>query len=83
MLVNRTHPFRFDYTFNNDSTQVEVYQTCVYPLINQFLDGYNTTVLAYGPTGSGKTYTMGTTYKLKVSPADAARDKITNISYHH
>ncbi len=29
-------------------------------LVEACLEGYNATVLAYGPTGSGKTFTMGT-----------------------
>eukprot|EP00944_MAST-04C_sp_MAST-4C-sp1_P003838 g3838.t1 len=30
----------------------------VKPLVNSFLDGFNATVLAYGATGTGKTYTI-------------------------
>ena len=30
------------------------------PLISRFLEGYNVTILAYGQTSSGKSYTMGT-----------------------
>ena len=29
-------------------------------LVESCFEGYNATVLAYGPTGSGKSYTMGT-----------------------
>jgi len=36
---------------------VELYQTCVVPLLNKCLEGYNATTLAYGQTGAGKTYT--------------------------
>ena len=39
--------------------QVEVYQTCVLPCVTSCLEGYNATVLAYGQTSSGKSYTMG------------------------
>ena len=56
--------------FGPSSTQEEVYDTCVTPLLESAFDGYNATsrfapcdlriVLAYGQTGSGKTYTMGT-----------------------
>jgi len=27
-------------------------------MINEILNGYNGTIFAYGPTGSGKTYSM-------------------------
>ncbi len=29
------------------------------PIVQEVLSGYNGTVLAYGQTGTGKTYTMG------------------------
>jgi len=32
----------------------------VRPLMDQVWAGYSATVLAYGQTGAGKTYTMGT-----------------------
>ena len=50
------------YHFNKvhiTTTQKQLFDYSVMPLISQFLDGYNCTVLAYGQTGSGKTYTMG------------------------
>jgi len=56
LLPNRT--FEFDYVFNVDSTQSMVYE-CVKPLLDKFLEGFNSTVFAYGQTSSGKTYTMG------------------------
>lgn len=40
------------------------------PLIKTVLNGYNATVFAYGPTGTGKTFTMlgnQETYGLKYS----------------
>lgn len=42
----------------DDSTELIFYQS-VASLVDRFLAGYNTTVLAYGQTGTGKTYTMG------------------------
>lgn len=52
--------FTFDHVFDEKSTQTQVYNLAVKPLVDSFLEGYNTTVIAYGQTGSGKTYTMGT-----------------------
>ncbi|KAL6632174.1 kinesin-domain-containing protein [Neocallimastix sp. 'constans'] len=57
LLPNRT--FEFDYVFNIDSSQEMVYE-CVKPLLDKFLEGFNSTIFAYGQTSSGKTYTMGT-----------------------
>lgn len=40
--------------------QSDVYAESVQPLIPKFFEGYNATILAYGQTSSGKSYTMGT-----------------------
>ncbi|XP_016977600.1 kinesin-like protein KIF21A [Drosophila rhopaloa] len=52
--------FTFDYVFDTNSNQCDIYSECVERLVDSTLHGYNATVLAYGQTGSGKTYTMGT-----------------------
>ncbi|XP_026835310.1 kinesin-like protein KIF21A isoform X2 [Drosophila erecta] len=52
--------FTFDYVFDTNSNQCDIYSDCVESLVDSTLHGYNATVLAYGQTGSGKTYTMGT-----------------------
>eukprot|EP00759_Apiculatamorpha_spiralis_P000525 PhF_6_TR1017/c0_g1_i1/m.2039 len=54
----RTSTFTFDYVFDYDSTQHEVYEDAVVDLIDAALCGCNTTILAYGQTGSGKTHTV-------------------------
>lgn len=50
--------FTFDHVFNTESTQKEVYESAAMPIIQSVLDGFNGTVLAYGQTSSGKTFTM-------------------------
>jgi hypothetical protein len=50
--------FTFDYCYNVESTQEEVYKDLGYPLLNQALDGFNGTIFAYGQTGSGKSFSM-------------------------
>jgi hypothetical protein len=42
--------FTYDYAFANDSSQEEVF-ACVKPLVDEFISGFNATVLAYGQTG--------------------------------
>lgn len=37
---------------------VTLIQACADDLVDTVLDGYNATILAYGQTGAGKTYTM-------------------------
>ncbi|KAI8917458.1 armadillo-type protein [Entophlyctis helioformis] len=49
--------FKFDNILHNAS-QENVYDECGGPIIRSLLDGYNGTILAYGQTGAGKTFTM-------------------------
>lgn len=52
-------PFFFDHVFNEDATQQDVWGY-VNDSVNSFVQGYNVSILAYGQSGSGKSYTMGT-----------------------
>ncbi|KAH8329029.1 hypothetical protein KR074_001873, partial [Drosophila pseudoananassae] len=60
IFLGSDRTFTYDHVFDVNSTQGEIYSTCVDRLVRSALHGYNATVLAYGQTGSGKTYTMGT-----------------------
>ena len=50
--------FAFDRVFDENSTQVEVFEHTTKSVINGLLDGINCSVFAYGATGAGKTHTM-------------------------
>lgn len=50
--------YTYDAVFDPSSTQVQVYETAVAPIVDQVLNGYNGTIFAYGQTSSGKTHTM-------------------------
>jgi kinesin family protein 5 len=50
--------YNFDRVFDPNSTQREVYDEAIVPIIESVLEGFNGTVLAYGQTSSGKTHTM-------------------------
>lgn len=52
------HHFTFDFVYDQDSTQVQVYDRTARQAVLSVLEGYNATMLAYGQTGTGKTYTM-------------------------
>ena len=56
---NRTKEkqYAFDYAFDRESGQVEIFQKTSKFLIEGVLNAYNATVFAYGATGAGKTYT--------------------------
>ena len=45
------YPFQFDRVFGWDSTQQDVFEDTAIPLVNDVLNGYNATMLAYGQTG--------------------------------
>ncbi|XP_021347987.1 kinesin-like protein KIF21A [Mizuhopecten yessoensis] len=64
VMLGKDKAFTFDYTFDIPTFQHEIYDKCVFKLIEGCFDGYNATVFAYGQTGSGKTYTMGTGFDV-------------------
>ncbi|DBA02146.1 TPA: hypothetical protein N0F65_004781 [Lagenidium giganteum] len=47
----------YDHVFGETASQEEVFQK-VEPVIHAALQGYNATIFAYGPTGTGKTHTI-------------------------
>ncbi|XP_014646955.1 PREDICTED: kinesin-like protein KIF9 isoform X6 [Ceratotherium simum simum] len=49
--------FKLDGVLHNASQDL-VYETVAKDVISQALDGYNGTIMCYGQTGAGKTYTM-------------------------
>ncbi|KAH9759152.1 kinesin-like protein KIN-6 [Citrus sinensis] len=48
----------FSYVFSADSSQGEVYEKMVNPLVEDFLKGKSGMLAALGPSGSGKTHTI-------------------------
>ncbi|XP_061589300.1 kinesin-like protein KIF2A isoform X1 [Cololabis saira] len=56
-LENQT--FRFDYAFDENSTNEMVYRFTARPLVETIFERGMATCFAYGQTGSGKTHTMG------------------------
>ena len=52
--------FIFDRVFGEDIDQEGVFEY-VTDSVNSFVQGYNVSILAYGQSGAGKSYTMGTT----------------------
>ncbi|KAI9277030.1 hypothetical protein BDA99DRAFT_474946 [Phascolomyces articulosus] len=60
ILIGTDKSFTYDYVFDSNTIQSQVYSQAALPLLDKFMDGFNATILAYGQTGSGKTYSMGT-----------------------
>ncbi|XP_023586115.1 kinesin-like protein KIF21B [Trichechus manatus latirostris] len=67
VLLGKDKAFTYDFVFDLDTWQEQIYSTCVNKLIEGCFEGYNATVLAYGQTGAGKTYTMGTGFDMTTS----------------
>uniref|UniRef100_A0A7M5WW18 Kinesin-like protein n=1 Tax=Clytia hemisphaerica TaxID=252671 RepID=A0A7M5WW18_9CNID len=59
LVKSKNKEYQFDYVYDQNCSQNDVYSGCVTSLVDAFFTGYNGTVFAYGQTGSGKTYTMG------------------------
>ncbi|CAO2583344.1 Kinesin-like protein KIF22 [Lemmus lemmus] len=53
-----TLKYQFDAFYGEKSTQQDIYVGSVQPILRHLLEGQNASVLAYGPTGAGKTHTM-------------------------
>ncbi|KAG0147379.1 hypothetical protein CROQUDRAFT_656109 [Cronartium quercuum f. sp. fusiforme G11] len=66
--------FTFDRVYSPDEGQQSIWAS-VEGLVARFLEGYNVTVLAYGQTSSGKSYTMGTD---RLSAAELAEHDSTD-----
>ncbi|XP_049596083.1 kinesin-like protein KIF3B [Syngnathus scovelli] len=69
--------FTFHSVFGWGSTQSEVYDDAVRPLVDSVLLGFNGTVFAYGQTGTGKTWTM------RGVPADSEKRGVIPNAFHH
>uniref|UniRef100_T1JLH8 Kinesin-like protein n=1 Tax=Strigamia maritima TaxID=126957 RepID=T1JLH8_STRMM len=63
-IINPSDPnappkcFTFDGVYGLDSTTEQIYNEIAYPLVEGVLEGYNSTVFAYGQTGCGKSFSM-------------------------
>lgn len=69
--------FTFDAVYDWHSSQQELYEETVRPLVSSILDGFNGTIFAYGQTGTGKTYTM------EGSKTDHERRGVIPRSFEH
>ncbi|TID28811.1 hypothetical protein CANINC_002330 [Pichia inconspicua] len=55
---HKEHKFIFDRLFDEHSTQQDVYESTARPSVESVLEGFNSTIFAYGATGCGKTFTI-------------------------
>ena len=52
------HQFKFDKIFDKETDQSELYEKTTKNIIPILLKGINSSIICYGQTGTGKTYTM-------------------------
>ena len=55
---SREQTYAFDFAFDKYTTQKTVFENSTKFLLEGVVNGFNSTVFAYGATGAGKTYTM-------------------------
>ncbi|KAE8683242.1 Armadillo repeat-containing kinesin-like protein 1 [Hibiscus syriacus] len=76
--------YKFDEVFTETASQKRVYEVVAKPVVESVLSGYNGTVMAYGQTGTGKTFTLGRLSKDDASERGimvrAVEDILSNIS---
>ena len=70
VIIGKDRSFNFDKCFGIDSRQEDVFEACVKNLVLGCFVGFNATILAYGQTGAGKTFTMGSGYTIGLSRED-------------
>ncbi|KAI8047536.1 P-loop containing nucleoside triphosphate hydrolase protein [Gilbertella persicaria] len=68
ILNQRT--FTFDAVYPPSSVQKDVYDYSIKPLFDCFMKGENGVIFAYGQTGAGKTYSLGTSSKSELDPSE-------------
>ena len=54
--LDNGHTFTFDKCFSGLANQVTIYKSLIAPLLENCLEGYNATALAYGQTGAGELF---------------------------
>ncbi|KAF6764027.1 kinesin [Ephemerocybe angulata] len=67
--ASKKQVFTFDQVHGPPTSQYEMFESTTKPLLSRFLEGFNCTILAYGQTSSGKTFTM-TGIDLDADPSD-------------
>jgi hypothetical protein len=58
LIQGRTHAYTLDKVYGVDQPTNDVYDQSIHPLVQAAMEGYHSSVLAYGQTSTGKTFTM-------------------------
>eukprot|EP01063_Lacrimia_lanifica_P022488 TRINITY_DN3005_c0_g5_i1.p1 TRINITY_DN3005_c0_g5~~TRINITY_DN3005_c0_g5_i1.p1 ORF type:complete len:2318 (+),score=1139.76 TRINITY_DN3005_c0_g5_i1:183-7136(+) len=57
-VVGDPDRWTFDAVINNTLEQKDIFSIYITPMIDSVMNGFNSTIFAYGQSGSGKTFTM-------------------------
>jgi len=79
VIVAAEKVFNYDHMFGPEMGQEEVYMKLVQTSVEKVLEGFSATVFAYGQTGTGKTYTMGTSNKEVSMVENDGRGMVTRV----
>lgn len=74
--------FKFNRVYQEDTTQEDMFED-IASFVDAAIDGYASTIIAYGPPSGGKTFTMtGNYYEAGIIPRaiDMIFDKLTTLS---
>ena len=50
--------YQFENVFSGESTQSQIFDECGKEMFEKLMQGKNCNIIVYGPTSTGKTYTM-------------------------
>lgn len=63
IVPGRTHIYTLDHVYGPETNTKQLYHKSCLDLVHAAMDGYHTSILAYGQTSTGKTHTMAGTSK--------------------
>jgi centromeric protein E len=95
IIEGRTHSYTVDKVYGTSSTTQELYENSIYPLVKSSMEGYHSSVLAYGQTSTGKTFTMSGTkeypgliplciqdcFRYALQESQESREYLIRVSY--
>lgn len=58
LVQGRTHSYTVDHVYGPQATTKELYERSIKSLVDRAMEGYHSSILAYGQTSTGKTFTM-------------------------
>jgi hypothetical protein len=94
LVKGRTHAYTLDRVYGPDQSTQQLYDNSIKSLVHAAMDGYHSSILAYGQTSTGKTHTMtGTSNQPGIIPLsvrecfdylerqDQPREYLLRVSY--